>query len=69
MNNPSIFFTAPGRVEVLDRTVPQPAAGEVLIRTRRSLISTGTELTLLSGRAQEKLGVGRPQPLSAAGRL
>jgi len=52
MNNPAIFFTAPGRVEVLDRPVPEPAAGEVLIRSRRSLISTGTELTLLSGQAR-----------------
>ena len=53
MSNPSIVFTAPGQVEVLDRPVPRPAAREVLIRTRRSLISTGTELTLLSGQARE----------------
>lgn len=53
MNNPAIVFTAPGRVEVLDRPVPQPAAGEVLIRTRRSLISTGTELTLLGGQTRQ----------------
>ncbi len=53
MNNPAIVFTAPGRVEVQDRQVPEPAAGEVLIRTRRSLISTGTELALLSGQARE----------------
>ncbi len=53
MSNPSIFFTAPGQVEILDRPVPQPVAGEVLIRTRRSLISTGTELTLLSGQARD----------------
>jgi threonine dehydrogenase-like Zn-dependent dehydrogenase len=49
--NPSLVFTAPGRVEVLDCAVPQPKPGEVLIRTLRSLISTGTELTLLHGQA------------------
>jgi threonine dehydrogenase-like Zn-dependent dehydrogenase len=67
MKNPSIFFTAPERVEILDRPVPEPAVGEVLIRTRRSLISTGTELTLLSGRVREGsvwAGLSRyPQPV------
>lgn len=51
--NPSIFFTAPDRIEILDRPVPIPGPGEVLIRTRRTLISTGTELTLLRGAAPE----------------
>ncbi len=32
-----------------DREVPEPGAGELLIRTRASLISTGTELTILEG--------------------
>jgi threonine dehydrogenase-like Zn-dependent dehydrogenase len=67
MKNPSIFFTAPERVEILDRPVPEAAAGEVLIRTRRSLISTGTELMLLLGRARESsvwAGLSRyPQPV------
>ena len=49
--NPTIVFTAPGRVEILDRAAPEPKPGEVLIRTLRSLISTGTELMLLHGRA------------------
>jgi threonine dehydrogenase-like Zn-dependent dehydrogenase len=50
--NPSLFFTAPGRVEILDRPIPEPGPGEVLIRTLRSLISTGTELTLLHAQAK-----------------
>jgi hypothetical protein len=29
--------------------VPSPRPGEVLLRTRRTLISPGTELTILSG--------------------
>ena len=49
--NPSLVFTAPGRVEIVDRAVPEPEPGEVLIRTLRSLVSTGTELTLLHGQA------------------
>jgi threonine dehydrogenase-like Zn-dependent dehydrogenase len=49
MENPSVVFRAPGVVELEDRPVPSPAPGEVLLRTRRTLISPGTELTILSG--------------------
>src|ERR1041384_3965251 len=52
MENPSVVFVEAGRVEVLNRPLPVPAAGEVLIRTTCSLISTGTELMLLSGKAR-----------------
>lgn len=45
MNNPAIAFTGANLVELHDRPVPEPAAGEVLIESRRTLISTGTELT------------------------
>jgi 2-desacetyl-2-hydroxyethyl bacteriochlorophyllide A dehydrogenase len=44
-----IVFTAPGRVELEPREFGPPGAGEALIRTERTLISTGTELTALSG--------------------
>lgn len=46
--NPSVVFSAPGRVEVRSLPMPEPGPGEVLIRTQRSLISTGTELTVLA---------------------
>lgn len=49
MRNPTVVFTAPGQVVVEDRPLPVPAAGEVLIQTHRTLISTGTELTILNG--------------------
>ena len=52
MDNPSVVFVEAGRVEVLNRPMPAPAAGEVLICTTRSLISTGTELMLLGGNAR-----------------
>ncbi len=47
--NPSIVFKAPREVVVEDHDRPRPGEGEVLIQTRRSLISSGTELTVLSG--------------------
>jgi threonine dehydrogenase-like Zn-dependent dehydrogenase len=45
-----IRFTAPGQVEVHSSPIPSPGPGEVLIRTRRTLISAGTELSILNNR-------------------
>ncbi|HZO86753.1 MAG TPA: zinc-binding dehydrogenase [Chthonomonadaceae bacterium] len=42
-------FPAPRQVILEPHTYESPKAGEVLIRTERTLISTGTELTGLSG--------------------
>jgi len=47
--NPTVVFTAPETVVIEDRPVPEPAEGQVLVKTRRTLISTGTELTILKG--------------------
>jgi len=47
--NPTIVFTAPKSVVIEDRDCPPLAANELLVQTRCSLISTGTELTLLEG--------------------
>jgi len=47
--NPSIVFTEPRTVAIEDADRPSPEAGQLLVHTSRSLISTGTELTLLSG--------------------
>lgn len=49
MQNPTVVFGGPGVVEFEDRPLPSPGPGEVLLRTRRTLISPGTELTILSG--------------------
>jgi NADPH-dependent curcumin reductase CurA len=46
--NPTIVFTKPQEVVLEDREIPSPKEGEVLIKTIRSLISIGTELTILS---------------------
>lgn len=53
MKNCSVIFTGPCQVEMQDRVCPSPSAGEVLIRTELSLISTGTELTFLKGEYPE----------------
>ena len=47
--NPTVVFEGPRKVVIEDRKTPVPKAGELLIRTRKTLISTGTELTVLSG--------------------
>ena len=49
MANDAVVFDAPRTVTVDDRAVPEPGEGEVLIETRRTLVSTGTELTILAG--------------------
>jgi threonine dehydrogenase-like Zn-dependent dehydrogenase len=46
--NEEIVFTEPGVVRVEPCEVPEPGAGEMLIGTRSTLISTGTELTVLA---------------------
>lgn len=48
-NNPKIVFVKPGEVNLENSLKPSPKNGEVLIKTRCTLISTGTELTILSG--------------------
>jgi 2-desacetyl-2-hydroxyethyl bacteriochlorophyllide A dehydrogenase len=47
--NPTVVFTEPRRATIQRQDVPTPDPTEVLVETSRSLISTGTELTALSG--------------------
>ncbi|HEY3397215.1 MAG TPA: zinc-binding alcohol dehydrogenase [Armatimonadota bacterium] len=49
MENPTVVFPGPKQVIIEDRPRPTLEAGEVLLQTRCSLISTGTELTIFSG--------------------
>jgi 2-desacetyl-2-hydroxyethyl bacteriochlorophyllide A dehydrogenase len=42
-------FKEPGTVVIEDRQKPVPGPGEILIQTRATLISIGTELTILRG--------------------
>lgn len=43
MQNKQIVFTAPGLAELLDKPVPVPGPGEVLVKVMVSTISSGTE--------------------------
>lgn len=47
MQSQRIFFTAKNQVEVRTETISAPAPDQIQVRTRRSLISTGTECIVL----------------------
>jgi len=47
--NPTVVFTEPKKAVIENRPVPKPGSGEVLVKSRRTLISTGTELTIFRG--------------------
>ncbi len=49
MERKGIFFTAPGRAELLTNDVRMPAATECLVRVDFTLISSGTEKAQLMG--------------------
>ncbi|MFB6141163.1 MAG: zinc-binding dehydrogenase [Halosimplex sp.] len=51
--NDTVVFADANEVTVEERPVPEPGAGQVLVEAERSLISTGTELTQLSGDVPE----------------
>lgn len=46
----SLYFTAPGRVEILDEPLPALGAHDVLVKTICSAISAGTEMLVYHGR-------------------
>ena len=48
-SNPTVIFTGPKCVTMKNRPVPKPGKGQMLLRASRTLISTGTELTILNG--------------------
>jgi 2-desacetyl-2-hydroxyethyl bacteriochlorophyllide A dehydrogenase len=48
-SNPGVVFPMAGQVEFQEQELTPPGPDEVLVRTRRSMISPGTELTILSG--------------------
>ena len=48
-SNPTVVFPEPKRVVVEERPMPAPGDDDMLVQTNRTLISTGTELTILNG--------------------
>ncbi len=51
-----------GRTQVLEVPVPVPAAGRVLVRTEASLLSAGTERSLIEFAGKSLLGKARSRP-------
>ena len=49
MKNPTVVFVEAKKAVIEDRPVPKAGDNEVIIETTRTLISTGTELTMYSG--------------------
>jgi 2-desacetyl-2-hydroxyethyl bacteriochlorophyllide A dehydrogenase len=49
MRSHKVIVTEPFRAEWEEVDLPEPGAGEILIRTRQTMISTGTELTAYTG--------------------
>lgn len=72
-----VVFTAPGRAEIEDFSLPDPGPLHVLVRTSRTLVSAGTEVKALNNlRGAGGAGAqrdGGPYPVrpgySAAGRI
>lgn len=54
MENATIVFERPRVVKIDRAELPRPKRGEILVETIVSLISTGTELTILSGEFPEQ---------------
>ena len=57
MMNPNIVFTSAGVAELIDRPMPDPKSGEVLVRVVRSCISSGTERANLIGVPDGGVGI------------
>jgi threonine dehydrogenase-like Zn-dependent dehydrogenase len=51
MTNEAVVFDGPKSVVFEERPSPEPGPEQVAIETRRTLVSTGTELAILSGEA------------------
>lgn len=55
MTRRSLYFVAPGDVDVREESIPQPTADQLLVRTERSAISPGTELLVYEGNVPEEM--------------
>ena len=55
MTRRSLYFVAPGDVDIREEPIPQPAADQLRVRTQLSAISPGTELLVYNGNVPEDL--------------
>jgi len=51
--NIQVVFKDKRKVELVDSEIPKPKESQLVIKTNRTLISTGTELSVLSGEAPD----------------
>ena len=51
----SLYFVAPGEVEVREEPIPEPAADELLVRTTVSAVSPGTECLVYEGNVPSEM--------------
>lgn len=58
----AVQFVEPGEVEVVAHDVPEPGRGEVLVETRVSAISAGTELLVYRGDVDESTAADEELP-------
>jgi 2-desacetyl-2-hydroxyethyl bacteriochlorophyllide A dehydrogenase len=63
----ALLFTAPRVVEVIDEDVPAPEAGQLLVRTRLSAISAGTEGLAYRGQLPPDMRLDETLPALAGG--
>jgi len=49
MNRQSLYFLAPGVVDVREELIAEPGSGQVLVKTLLSAISSGTEMLIYHG--------------------
>jgi 2-desacetyl-2-hydroxyethyl bacteriochlorophyllide A dehydrogenase len=61
----ALVFARPGAVEVVEEVCPAPGAGDLLVKTRVSAISAGTELLAYRGQLPAELAVDETLPALA----
>lgn len=57
MKRQSIWFANPGQIEVREEEIYDPGPGQVLVQTRLSAISPGTELLFYHGQVPEEMAL------------
>ncbi|MCB2213289.1 zinc-binding alcohol dehydrogenase [bacterium] len=58
----AVSFAARKRVDIVEEQVPSPGVGEVLVQTRASLVSPGTEMLVYRGQAPSEMPVDAKLP-------
>jgi 2-desacetyl-2-hydroxyethyl bacteriochlorophyllide A dehydrogenase len=65
IENESLWFVSPGEVEIRQEKLPEPQAGQVLVRTRLSGVSAGSEMLIYRGQFPDDLTLDENIPALA----